>query len=338
MIKIAIIGAGMAGLTTAHALGDYAKVTVFEKSKGPGGRLSTRHHESFAFDHGAQFFTSKTDEFTRFIRPFIEKGIITRWQPSIASYTNNHIDERTHWETDQPHYIGVPSMNEIAKQLSQNLSISYDTHINKLERIHHKWHMTDDKKNQSDTYDWIILTAPAPQSAALLPPSVAFYEDVKSYSMTSCYAMMAGFRHITQLSFDAAKNNHSAIKWVCLNHLKPGRNHLPSLLLHTNENWAKQHINDDHSLIVELLSREASSMLGIDFSKADYLRAHRWLYAGTSHTSAQGFFIDNKRSIGACGDWCTEGSVEGAFTSASMLAQQIIKHINQEDDKCTKTS
>ena len=81
MKKIAIIGAGMAGLTAAHFLNGYAGVTVFEKSKGPGGRLSTRHHGSFAFDHGAQFFTSKTDEFTRFIRPFIEKGIITRWQP-----------------------------------------------------------------------------------------------------------------------------------------------------------------------------------------------------------------------------------------------------------------
>ena len=42
MKKIAIIGAGLSGLTAATQLREHAEVTVFEKSRGPGGRMETR--------------------------------------------------------------------------------------------------------------------------------------------------------------------------------------------------------------------------------------------------------------------------------------------------------
>ena len=64
-VRIAVIGAGMAGLACAHELlrAD-AKVTVFERSRGLGGRLATRRQGDLAFDHGAQFVTARS-------RPFI---------------------------------------------------------------------------------------------------------------------------------------------------------------------------------------------------------------------------------------------------------------------------
>ncbi|MFM7274112.1 MAG: FAD-dependent oxidoreductase, partial [Gammaproteobacteria bacterium] len=55
--RIAVIGAGIAGLALARALADAAEVTVFEKSRGAGGRMSTRRQEPWHFDHGTQFFT-----------------------------------------------------------------------------------------------------------------------------------------------------------------------------------------------------------------------------------------------------------------------------------------
>ena len=55
-VQIAVIGAGIAGLACARELARAdAKVTVFEKSRGLGGRLGTRRQGNFAFDHGAQF-------------------------------------------------------------------------------------------------------------------------------------------------------------------------------------------------------------------------------------------------------------------------------------------
>ena len=61
-MQFAIIGAGMAGIACADALQAAGHaVAVFDKGRGPGGRMSTRRMETplgtVAFDHGAQYFT-----------------------------------------------------------------------------------------------------------------------------------------------------------------------------------------------------------------------------------------------------------------------------------------
>ena len=67
MTRIAIIGAGLSGLTAADSLKDYAEITIFEKARSVGGRMSNRRAEPYFFDHGAQYFSAKTDEFKAFI-------------------------------------------------------------------------------------------------------------------------------------------------------------------------------------------------------------------------------------------------------------------------------
>ena len=56
MKKIAIIGAGISGISLYSMLNKTSDVTVFEKSRQPGGRMCTRTKLSFDFDHGVQFF------------------------------------------------------------------------------------------------------------------------------------------------------------------------------------------------------------------------------------------------------------------------------------------
>ena len=56
-MKLAIIGAGVAGLAAARALRqrrpDLA-ITIYEKSRGLGGRVATGRRDGYIFDHGAQ--------------------------------------------------------------------------------------------------------------------------------------------------------------------------------------------------------------------------------------------------------------------------------------------
>ena len=62
-MNVAIIGAGLAGLVLANKLCQQHQVKVFEKSWGPGGRLATRTTNPYYFDHGSQFFISKSEKF-----------------------------------------------------------------------------------------------------------------------------------------------------------------------------------------------------------------------------------------------------------------------------------
>ena len=61
-MQIAIVGTGMAGLSCATRLAALGhEVALFDKGRGPGGRMATRRVEAdgtlLRFDHGAQYFT-----------------------------------------------------------------------------------------------------------------------------------------------------------------------------------------------------------------------------------------------------------------------------------------
>ena len=78
--SIAVIGAGISGLTAAQTLSDAGiDVTVFEKSRGVGGRTANRRSEYGSFDHGAQYFTVKDKRFRNFTEDLVSKGVIASW-------------------------------------------------------------------------------------------------------------------------------------------------------------------------------------------------------------------------------------------------------------------
>ena len=66
MSRIAIIGAGLAGLTALQSLRAQGhSVTVFDKSRGSGGRMATKKLGDASWDMGAQFMRAQSEAFTR---------------------------------------------------------------------------------------------------------------------------------------------------------------------------------------------------------------------------------------------------------------------------------
>ena len=91
-VQIAVIGGGMAGLACANELARAdAKVTLFERSRGLGGRLATRRQANLAFDHGAQYITARSRPFLHYAETATRAGAMAAWQPRIME------DDRT-WD------------------------------------------------------------------------------------------------------------------------------------------------------------------------------------------------------------------------------------------------
>ncbi len=116
-MKVAIIGAGLAGLTAANILKDSVEITIFEKSRGVSGRMSTRYADPYYFDHGAQYFTAKSFEFKEFLKPMIDQGIIKNWQANFVEIKNSEIINQKSWDNEYKHYVGSPRMNAVAQYL-----------------------------------------------------------------------------------------------------------------------------------------------------------------------------------------------------------------------------
>ena len=318
-MKIAIIGAGISGLTLAHRFKDKFEVTIFEKSKGVGGRVATRRAGDFAFDHGAQFFKIRTSRFKAFMQPLIDNEIIMPWCGKFAEITKNKVTKTRIWSNDNPHYVGLSANNGIGKYLAEDLKVIRSC---KITHIKDRF-LIDNSGTQFGPYDWIFLTCPLPQVTALLfDKPVQFLAETKTIS--ACYSLMLGFDEPVVLDFDMALVKKQDISWISVNSSKPGRETKQSILVHSTNAWANQHLEDNQDDVMQHLLKATSDTLSYDCTKADFTGLHRWRYANASRQEGQLFYIDYKKRIAICGDGFIKGRVESAFISADSLANDFL--------------
>lgn len=334
MTKIAIIGAGISGLSVAHLLQHTtAKVVIFEKSRGVGGRVSTRRSEQdYIFDHGAQYFTARTKPFQHFIKPLIKHKVIKRWNARHIKYYNNKIAERSNWTDCAPHYVGVPNMNSIAKHLAKNLNIYINTKIIALD-YGKKWNLQDELGQTYRNFDWVIYTVPSPQVKQILPTKFKYYSDVNRIKMDACFSLMLGFKTNLLLDFETADIANHNLKWISVNSHRQNRTDQYTLVVQSSQDYANINIDSDHKYVLDNLISQTSDLIGHNAGLANYKSIHIWRYASTRNYNKNSeqlpVFCDQDLNLALCGDWSLRGrgSIENAFTSAYNISKIIRDYI-----------
>lgn len=320
MKKIAVIGAGLSGLTFASSLNAKAEITVFEKSRGIGGRMATRYSEHYEFDHGAQYFTAKGEAFEKFLEPFIKKGTVENWQPNLVTLSRDGMKQRA---SNHPSYVASPRMNALAKEMAAELKLLGNIHIDKVTGSAGAWDLFDKEGSSHGTFDEVVFAIPSHQAAVLMPESFEYLKQVKHAKMDACFSLMLGFEKALELDFDGAFVEGSPIGWISVNSSKPERPQGFSMMVQSQNQWAETHVDEDKNKIQSMLLDEASRLLNQDLSKADHQSLHRWLYASTSVPAGENFFYDEKNQLACIGDWCIKGRVEAAFESGRQLAEKM---------------
>jgi predicted NAD/FAD-dependent oxidoreductase len=316
--KVAIIGAGIAGITLARNLADFANVTVFEKGSQLGGRMAHRKNESFAFDHGAQYFTSRSDAFKKLIMD--ADAAVDMWPTSIADLPasdgkiNSHADRR---------YVGRPTMRSLVERLAKDIAVSDGIEIKTLERAKSGWNLIDESSAPVGTFDLVISTAPAPQTYGLMPEHFGYREHLKLARMSACFTLMIGTNETGLTKFEAARVDHPVLSWIAIDSTKPGRAHETSVVAHSRNDWADAHLEAAPDWVQTAMLAAFSDVTGEDLSSAECVDLHRWRFANVEKTVGMPFLFDRENSLAACGDWCVGNRVEAAFESAWRLAQAI---------------
>lgn len=321
MPSVAIIGAGLAGLTLARALSPHTRVTLFDKARGLGGRMSTRRDDGRQWDHGAQFFTARTKAFRASLAPLIAEGAVAEWHPNITTLSPDKAPFKRPWF--EPHYVAVPAMNALVKGLAHGLDIRLQTRVAQLERLPQGWRLLDEEGRSLGEYDWVVSAAPLPQTRALLPLADQAFEG---FAMQPCYALLLAVDDAALPVWDTAMVKDAPIRWIACNHRLPGRNRRAgAVVVHSTPEWAAAHLEDDQSRVRQLLIESFCALSGVDETAIDKAGLHRWRYALSAGVEepTPGFVLDSGRQLAACGDWCLGGRVEAAFTSAHRLARAL---------------
>lgn len=335
--SVAVVGAGISGLFAARTLADHGmKVTIFDKSRGVGGRMASRRVDGQSrFDHGAQYFTARDVRFQRYVDSWLKQGIVAPWPDSkqrIVVLKDGSIQSES---KSQDRFVAVPAMNSICKHLSAGLSIQKQTRVANVQKSGDRIDLFAEDDSRLGTFDRLVVSAPAGQTAELLSNFPSLAEPISQIEMAECFAAMISFAHPLTEDWVGAFLHDSFLTWAARNSTKPSRNHqLENLVLHADAQWTMKHWEEDPEKVALLMLNEFWRVSGIESQPTLHLNGHRWKFAIANAEDTQGCYFDNDTGIVACGDWAHGSRVEGAFLSGMSAAGRVLgMNVSASEDK-----
>lgn len=322
--NVGIIGAGIAGLVCADRLQrEGITVTLFEKSRGVGGRSATRHLEQTSCDHGAQYFTVSDPVFAERVAEWQDQKVVDVWRGRIVA-----IDDGIVRDLNEPkeRLVGTPGMNSIGKFLARNLNIRTEIRIERVESTGQRWNAVDSTGQMHGPFDALISTAPPLQTAELFQSwSRPLAEQLDRVEMLPCWSVVLTFESRLPVDFDGAFVNGSPLGWIARNNSKPGRPPVECWLLHASPEWSLTHLERTAAEVESTLIAEFRSLWGGDPIYPSSVMSHRWRFARPGDVLPPRCLIDEKLRLGTAGDWCGGPRVEGAFLSGHALATRLLE-------------
>lgn len=305
-MEIAVIGAGPAGLACARALsaGGHA-VVVFEKSRGPGGRMSSRRAGELRFDHGC---------------PMLEEGAAVSAFRAAGAEVERFADG----------VVCSPAMNAGAKALAEGIEVRSQVEVERVAGAPGGLELFAGGRS-AGVFERVVVTAPAPQAANLLADVAPALADRAAQARFSpCWAVMAAWedeRLPGDVDLVRDPFPEAELAWAVRESAKPGREPGERWTLQAGPRWSEEHLEAE-PIEVE---RHLLGALGVALQAGgalpppDFLAAHRWRYSRVTGALGEPFLLDELVGIGASGDWCGPGGgVDGALAGGEALADGII--------------
>lgn len=319
---VAVVGAGIAGLSCARRLRQHGHdVTLFDKSRGPSGRVATRRGDGWTCDHGAQYLTARSPDFADTVARWCEAGICQPWSPRLRVFGPRPGD------AEGPHapqrYVGVPGMAALGHWLARGLDLRAGHTVAELRRVDAGWRLRSAEHGWLEpTFANVVLTLPPAQARTLVLPLDAELARVTAPDpMEPCWCVMAVYDTDPIADFDAAFVNHGPLSWICADHRKPGRDGPPRWVLHAGPDWSRAHVDAASEQVAAALL-EGFADLGARNTPRQ-VTTHRWLYARGGIDPAPGMIWRPDLGLGLGGDWLAGGRLEGAWRSGVALADAL---------------
>lgn len=325
-VPIAIIGTGIAGLSAAQALQKAGHtVHLFDKSRGSGGRMSSKRSDAGNLDLGAQYFTARDRRFVEEVQRWQSNGWASEWAPHLFNHKHCQLtpspDEQTRW-------VGNPRMSAITRGLLGKSRATFSCRITDLIKGETHWHLQDADGHDHGPFSHVIIATPAPQATALLAVAPKLASMVASVKMDPTWALALAFDTPLATKIDGCFVQDSPLEWLARNSSKPGRGQQPDTwVLHATSAWSRQNLDLPKEAVIEQLHGAFAELMHFPTPAPIFTLAHRWLYARPATTHEWGALADSDLGLYACGDWCLSGRVEGAWLSGQDAARKLLEHL-----------
>ena len=316
--ETAIVGAGISGLMAATYLAEKGKNSViFDKGRGPGGRMSTRRFGKFRLDHGAQFFTVRDPRFEKYVQGWEKAGVAEIWCKGFSGTGDGH-----------PRFRGTEGMNSIPKWLAGQLDVRTGHKVKSIRFVNNLWHL-DFEDSQSISADKLLMTSPVPQTIALLEAGqVELATTTRNFlsliSYDPCISLMViPKKPLFMPEHGGWQINEEPLQFVADNQLKGLPNPGQALTIHLSPRASTEHWESGPEKLSDLVIGELRKK-GKDLVIED-IQVHRWRYSQPSRLHDESFLVaKGVPNLVFAGDAFAGPTVEGAALSGLSAAQAMI--------------
>ncbi|WP_227396576.1 NAD(P)/FAD-dependent oxidoreductase [Jeotgalibacillus aurantiacus] len=259
-----IVGAGLTGITAARQLQHKGEnILLIDKSRSVGGRMATRRVDGGKADHGAQFFTTRTEAFKQITAEWLEKGWVKHW-----------------FGDDHPRYASVDGMNALMKRYAENLPAVLDKRITGLKKVDRGYELTDEEGQSVAIAEKVILTMPIPQITDLLEGNaIDVPTDLKNVDMTPVVAGLFSFETAPSSEKGLITGDfHEGIDRI-IEHKEKGISDTPVATVYMTGEWSKKHFDHDQEETLSFIEKQAAPFFGEASIRTRQLK--KWRYAET---------------------------------------------------------
>lgn len=340
--RIAVIGAGMAGIACARTLMQAGHdVHVYERLPQAGGRMRSVSGEHGSFDIGAQYFTVRDPRFERALETV--PGLCRPWSVS----TLRVLDAQGRQSSAAPaptehHWVATPDMQALPLAWAAPLWDAGRLHLGqrvlRLERQAGKagWRLhvetTEADTQAVSGFDAVVLALPAPQARQLLqttPLALPLVQDMAGVEMAPCWTLTLSYPMAAQAGlstlgpqWNAARTTHERAVWVARESSKPGRAQSERWIVHASPQWSQEHRADDAPRVLAKMQKAFGEVTRIRIAPR-HASTYLWPHAQTLSPLGRSHLWSAATGLGLCGDWCLGRRVEDAFVSGLELALAV---------------
>lgn len=286
VVDVLIVGAGICGLSAAANLVKHGlRVTLLEKGSAAGGRLATRRVGLGRADHGAQFFTARSERFAALVETWRKDNLVFRWSTgwsdgSLISTAANG---------GHPRYAVHGGMNSLAQSLVAQLAqkgVRIETQVEATAAAPSEdgWRVQDDSGRTWRSRS-LVLTAPVPQSLALLSATgVRLPADqeaaLQAITYAPCLCALCWAEGTVWLPAPGAVQRPQAdIAWIADNQRKGISPYAPIFTLHASPAWSAAHFEDPDEALLDTFCTALSQWTAAGKLQSREVQIKRWRYA-----------------------------------------------------------
>lgn len=313
-MKVAIVGAGIAGLVAARDLaGAGHEVTIIEKSRGLGGRMAARRVADTVVDHGLPVLEAAPGGDIA--------GLVGALAPGAVALDGDAIA----WPAGM---TVLPKAMAAADAAPGSLGVVLGTRVGALRSSGDSIEVAQDQGNTLGVFDAVIITAPAPQAVELLEhsPEPGRADALRTVAYDPAVMVLGGFA-MDEPGWVAARPDAGPVAYVTNEAIKgrPPVAGVVPVVARLRPDASERLFDAGDDVVLAEAVPAIRTVLGPGTPEPSWTQVKRWRYCVARNRVAQDQANPEGSRIIVAGDAVAPGeTVEDVARTGSWAARRLI--------------